>query len=325
MKKINYKDAVKEALMEEMDKDERVFVIGEDVGVYGGSFKVTLGLLEKYGSKKIIDTPISENAIIGTAIGAAMYGMRPVAEISFIDFITLAMDQIVNEAAKIMAFSPGLYKIPLVIRTQCGTGRGIGGHHEQSLEAWFVHTPGLKVVMPSTPYDAKGLLKTSIRDNEPVIFIENKKLYPVEGEIPEEEYLIPLGKADVKRKGTDLTVISTSFMVHLSLEAARILEESGISIEVIDPRTLVPFDKDTIINSVKKTGKVLIVHEAVKRGGIGGEISAIIAEEAFDYLKGPIFRLAAPNIVIPSNYILDEYCIPRVEDIVLKVREILKK
>lgn len=325
MRRINYRDALKEALIEEMDKDDKVCIIGEDVGVYGGSFKVTLGLIEKYGSKRVIDTPISENAIIGTAIGAAMHGMRPVAEISFIDFITLAMDQIVNEAAKISAFSPGLYKVPLVIRTQGGIGRGIGGHHEQSLEAWFVHTPGLKVVMPSTPYDAKGLLKTSIRDDEPIVFIENKKLYPIEGEIPEEEYLIPLGKADIKRKGTDLTIISTSFMVHESLEAATILEKDGISVEVVDPRTLVPFDKDTIINSVKKTGKVLIVHEAVKRGGVGGEISAIIAEEAFNYLTSPIFRLAAPNIVIPYNYSLDKYCIPGVEDIVLKVREILKK
>lgn len=325
MRRINYRDALREALIEEMDKDDKVCIIGEDVGVYGGSFKVTLGLIEKYGSKRIIDTPISENAIIGAAIGAAMHGMRPIAEISFMDFITLAMDQIVNEAAKISAFSPGLYKVPLVIRTQCGIGRGIGGHHEQSLEAWFVHIPGLKVVMPSTPYDAKGLLKTSIRDDEPIVFIENKKLYPIEGEIPEEEYLIPLGKADIKRKGTDLTIISTSFMVHESLEAATILEKDGISVEVIDPRTLVPFDKDTIINSVKKTGKVLIVHEAVKRGGVGGEISAIIAEEAFNYLTSPIFRLAAPNIVIPYNYSLDKYCIPGVEDIVLKVREILRK
>jgi pyruvate/2-oxoglutarate/acetoin dehydrogenase E1 component len=325
LRRINYRDALKEALIEEMDHDDKVCIIGEDIGVYGGSFKVTLGLIEKYGPKRIIDTPISENTIIGTAIGAAIHGMRPIAEISFIDFITLAMDQIVNEAAKISAFSPGLYKIPLVIRTQGGIGRGIGGHHEQSLEAWFVHTPGLKVVMPSTPYDAKGLLKTSIRDDEPIIFIENKKLYPIEGEVPEEEYFIPLGKADIKRKGTDLTIIAISYMVHESLEAAAILEKEGISVEVIDPRTLVPFDNDTVINSVKKTGKVLIIHEAVKRGGIGGEICAILVEEAFNYLTCPIFRLAAPNIVIPYNYSLDKYCIPRVEDIVLKVKEILKK
>ena len=325
MRRISYKEALKEAMIEEMNRDDKVFLIGEDLGVYGGSFKVTLGLLEKYGPKRIIDTPISENTIIGTAIGAALHGMRPIAEISFIDFITLAMDQIVNEAAKITAFSPGLYKIPLVIRTQGGIGRGIGGQHEQSLEAWFVHTPGLKVVMPSTPYDAKGLLKTSIRDEEPIIFIENKKLYPIEGEVPEEEYLIPLGKADIKREGADLTIICTSYMVHESLKAATILEEDGISVEVIDPRTLVPFDYDTVISSVKKTGKVLIVHEAVKRGGIGGEISAVIAEEAFEYLTSPIYRLAAPNIVIPYNYSLDEYCIPGVEDIIEKVREILKK
>jgi pyruvate/2-oxoglutarate/acetoin dehydrogenase E1 component len=325
LRRINYREALKEALAEEMDRDERVIVIGEDIGVYGGSFKVTLGLLEKYGPHRIIDTPISENSLIGVAVGAAMHGMRPVAEISFIDFITLAMDQIVNGAAKIPAFSQGLFKTPLVVRTQGGIGRGIGGHHEQSLEAWFVHVPGLKVVMPSTPYDAKGLLKTSIRDGEAVIFIENKKLYPIEGEIPEEEYLIPLGKADIKREGTDLTVIATSYMVHESLKAAEILEGEGISIEIVDPRTLVPFDYDTVLDSVKKTGKVLITHEAVKRGGIGAEISAIIAEEAFDYLKAPICRLASPNIVIPYNYSLDEYCIPSVNDIVSKVREILGK
>lgn len=325
MRKITYKEALREAMIEEMDRDDKVFIMGEDIGVYGGSFKVTLGLLEKYGPNRIIDTPISENAIVGSAIGAALHGMRPIAEISFIDFITLAMDQIVNEAAKITAFSPDLYEIPLVVRTQCGTGRGIGGQHEQCLEAWFVHTPGLKVVMPSTPYDAKGLLKTSIRDNEPIIFIENKKLYSIEGEVPEEEYLIPLGKGDIKREGKDLTIISTSYMVHESMKAAEILEEDGISIEIIDPRTLVPLDYDIILNSVKKTGKVLIIHEAVQRGGIGGEISAIISENAFNYLTSPIYRLAAPNIVIPANYHLDEYCVPRVKDIIGKVREILKK
>lgn len=325
MRTVSYKDALKEAMMEEMDKDDKVFLIGEDIGVYGGSFKVSLGMIEKYGNKRIIDTPISENAIIGTAIGAALHGMRPIAEISFIDFITLAMDQIVNEAAKITAFSPGLYEIPLVIRTQCGTGRGIGGQHEQSLEAWFVHTPGLKVVMPSTPYDAKGLLKSSIRDNEPVVFIENKKLYATEGEIPDEEYYIPLGKGDIKRHGSDLTLISTSYMVAESIKAAKLLEEEGISVEVIDPRTLVPLDTKIILDSVKKTGKVLIVHEAVQRGGIGGEISAIISEHAFNSLTSPIYRLTGPNIVIPSNYVLDEYCVPRVEDIVIKVKEILSK
>lgn len=325
MRRINYREALKEALTEEMDRDERVIIIGEDIGVYGGSFKVTLGLIEKYGPQRIIDTPISENSLIGAAVGAAVHGMRPVAEISFIDFITLAMDQIVNGAAKIPAFSGGLFKTPLVIRTQGGIGRGIGGQHEQSLEAWFVHTPGLKVVMPSTPYDAKGLLKTSIRDEGAVVFIENKKLYPLEGDIPEEEYLIPLGKADIKREGIDLTVIATSYMVHESLKAAEILEGEGINIEIVDPRTLVPFDYDTVLDSVKKTGKVMITHEAVKRGGIGAEISAIIAEEAFDYLKAPIYRLAAPNIVIPYNYSLDEYCIPGVNDIVSKVREILGK
>lgn len=326
MRRINYREALREALIEEMDRDERVFIIGEDVGVYGGSFKVTLGLIEKYGPQRIIDTPISENSLIGAAVGAAVHGMRPVAEISFIDFIALAMDQIVNGAAKIPVFSGGLMlKTPIVIRTQGGIGRGIGGHHEQSLEAWFVHTPGLKVVMPSTPYDAKGLLKTSIRDDEAVMFIENKKLYPIEGEVPEEEYLIPLGKADIKREGTDLTVIATSYMVQESLKAAEILEDEGISIEIVDPRTLVPFDYDTVLGSVKKTGKVMITHEAVKRGGVGAEISAIIAEEAFDYLKAPVYRLASPNIVIPYNYSLDEYCIPGVNDIVSKVREILAK
>jgi len=325
LRTINYRDALKEALIEEMDHDDKVFIIGEDVGVYGSSFKVTSGLIEKYGSKRVIDTPISENTIAGTGVGAAIHGMRPVVDISYIDFMTLAMDPVANGAAKIPVFSPGLYKMPLVVRTQGGLGKGVGGHHAQSLEAWFVHTPGLKVVMPSTPYDAKGLLKTSIRDNEPVMFIENKKLYLVEGEVPEKEYFIPLGKADIKRKGTDLTIISTSYMVHESLKAASILEKENINVEIIDPRTLVPFDKDTVINSVKKTGKVLIVHEAVKRGGVGAEICAIIVEEAFNYLTSPVVRLAAPNVVIPANSYLDRYCIPTVEDIVSKVKEMLKK
>jgi pyruvate/2-oxoglutarate/acetoin dehydrogenase E1 component len=323
LKNIEYREALREALIEEMDRDKSVYIIGEDVGVYGGSFKVTKDLIDKYGVKRVVDTPISEAAIIGTAVGSSFMGLRPVAEISFIDFSTLAMDQIVNQAAKIRFFTPGKFKTPVVIRTQGGIGGGIGGQHSQSLEAWYVHIPGLKVVMPSTPYDAKGLLKTAIRDDEPVIFIENKRLYQIKGEIPEEEYLIPFKKADIKRQGNDITIIATSYMVHESLEAAQELEKEGIDLEIIDPRTLVPLDIDTIINSIKKTSRALIVHEGYERGGIGAEISAVINERVFDFLDTPVQRLGGANAVIPYSYHLEKACIPGKDDIIEKVKNIL--
>ncbi|MHB1346277.1 MAG: alpha-ketoacid dehydrogenase subunit beta [Candidatus Humimicrobiaceae bacterium] len=323
MKEIQYNKALNEALIEEMDRDEKVFCIGEDIGIYGGVFKVTKGLYERYGAQRVIDTPICEEAIIGTAVGAALMGMRPMAEISFIDFILLAMDQVGNQAAKIMQIAPGLLKMPIVIRTQGGVGGGIGCQHSQSLEALFCHFPGLQVIMPSTPYDAKGLLKSAIRFDGPVVFIENKKLYGIKGLIPEEEYTVPIGKADVKKEGKDITIIATSFMVHESLKAAEELEKDGINAEVVDPRTLVPLDIDTLVNSVKKTKRALIVHEAVERCGIGAEISALLNEKAFDSLDAPVTRLAGLNVSLPQNWHLEKVCIPNVETIKNKVKSIL--
>lgn len=323
MKEINYSKALNEALMEEMERDEKVICIGEDIGIYGGVFKVTKGLYDKFGPERVIDTPICESAIIGTAIGAAMMGMRPMAEISFIDFILLAMDQIGNQAAKIMQIAPGLLKLPLVIRTEGGVGGGIGCQHSQSLEALFCHFPGLKIVMPSTPYDAKGLLKTAIREDTPVMCIENKKIYGVTGMIPEEEYFVPIGKADIKKEGKDISVIATSFMVHECLKAAEDLEKDKISVEVIDPRTLVPLDVETLVNSVKKTKRALIVHEAVQRCGIGAEISAVLNEKAFDFLDAPVQRFGGLNVALPQNWYLEKVCIPNVETIKAKIRGML--
>jgi pyruvate/2-oxoglutarate/acetoin dehydrogenase E1 component len=323
LREILFNQALHEALAEEMERDNKVICIGEDIGVYGGVFKVTKGLLDKFGPERVLDTPICESTIIGTAIGAALMGLRPMAEISFIDFILLAMDQIGNQVAKIMQIAPGLLKLPLVIRTEGGVGGGIGCHHSQSLEALFVHIPGLKIIMPSTPYDAKGLLKTAIREDSPVMCIENKKLYPLKGKTPKEEFLIPLGKADVKKKGKDLTIIATSYMVHESLKAAEQLQKEGIDIEVVDPRTLVPLDTETLLESVKKTKRALIVHEAVERGGIGAEISAVINEKAFDYLDSPIGRLGGLNVSLPQNWQLEPVCIPSVKSIKERVKSLL--
>ena len=323
MRQLQYNEALNEALIEEMTRDEKVILIGEDVGAYGGVFKVSKGLIDKFGPQRVRDTPICESAIIGTATGAALMGMRPVAEISFIDFILLAMDQIGNHVAKIMQIAPGLLELPMVIRTEGGVGGGIGCQHSQSLEALFAHLPGLKIVMPSTPYDAKGLLKTAIRENSPVMCIENKKLYALKGPVPEEEYFVPIGKADVKREGSDITVIATSFMVHEALKAAEQLEKDGISVEVVDPRTLVPLDVDTLVASVKKTARALIVHEAVERGGIGAEIAAVLSEKAYDYLDGPVVRHAGLNVSLPQNWHLEPVCIPTVDSIREKVKSLL--
>ena len=278
MREIQYREAIREAIIEEMDRDRKVFLIGEDVGVYGGAFKAYKGLLDKYGPDRVINTPISETAIIGAGIGAALTGYRPIVEIMFIDFATLAMDQIANQAAKIHFMSGGRLNVPLVIRTQGGVGKGLATQHSQSLEAWFYHIPGLKVVMPATSYDVKGLLKTAIRDNSPVMFIEHKMIYPVKGAVPEEEYTIPFGKADIKRKGEDITIFAYSNMVLKSIEVAEELEREGISCEVVDPRTLVPLDIDEVINSVKKTGRLIIVSEACRRGSVASDISARVTE-----------------------------------------------
>lgn len=323
MRELSYAEAIRETLRQEMQRDERVFIIGEDVGVYGGAFGVTLGLVEEFGEERVIDTPISELGIAGAITGAALTGMRPVGEIMFMDFTTLAAEQLVNQAAKIRFMFGGRAKVPLVLRTPAGSGTGAAAQHSQSLENWFVHVPGLKVVMPSTPYDAKGLLLASIRDDNPVIFVEHKLLYKVKGPVPEEPYTIPLSTAEVKREGRDLTIVATSIMVKRSLEAAEQLAREGIEAEVVDPRTLKPLDGETIIRSVMKTGRVLIVHEACKTGGYGGELAAVIAEgEAFDYLDAPIIRLAGRDMPIPYNRTLEYHTVPQVENIVEAARQL---
>jgi len=323
MREIEYREAIREAIIEEMDRDRKVFLIGEDIGIYGGAFKAYKGLLDKYGPDRVINTPISEAAIIGAGIGAALTGYRPIVEIMFIDFATLAMDQIANQAAKIHFMSGGSLNVPLVIRTQGGVGKGLATQHSQSLEAWFYHIPGLKVVMPATSYDVKGLLKTAVRDNSPVIFIEHKMIYPVKGAVPEEEYTIPFGKADIKRKGEDVTIFAYSNMVIKSLEAAEELEREGISCEVVDPRTLVPLDIDEVINSVKKTGRLIIVSEACRRGSVASDISARITERTFDCLHAPIKIVAGMDTPIPYNSTLEQASIPQKADIIKAVKELL--
>lgn len=321
---MTYRDALREALREEMRRDPSVFLLGEDIGRYwGGAFKVTEGLAEEFGDERVRDTPISESAIIGTAVGAAITGMRPVAEIMFGDLTALAMDQIANQAAKIRYMFGGQATCPLVVRTPFGAGVNIASHHSQSLEAWFMHVPGLFVAVPSTPYDAKGLLKTAIRGSNPVFFCEHKLLYPIEGEVPEEEYTVPFGSAEVKKEGSDVTVVATSYMVHKALSAARALKNEGISVEVVDPRTLTPLDKQTIIRSVKKTGRAVIVTEDCKTAGVSAEIAAILAEEAIDYLDAPIRRVAEPDTPIPFSPPLERYVIPDEKRIIKTVKEVV--
>lgn len=324
MRKITLRDALREALFEEMKRDKAVIVLGEDVGRYWeGAFKVTKGLAEEFGDERVRDTPISESAIIGTAVGAAITGMRPVAEIMFGDLTALAMDQIANQAAKIRYMFGGQIKVPLVIRTPFGGGVNIAAHHSQSLEAWFMHVPGLFVAVPSTPYDAKGLLKAAIRGDNPVMFCEHKLLYPLEGEVPEEDYTVPFGVADVKREGEDVTVVATMFMVHKALEAAEMLEREGSSVEVVDPRTLVPLDKKAIVSSVKKTGRLVVVSEDCKTAGVTAEIAAVVAEEAIDYLDAPIKRVAEPDTPIPFSPPLEKYVIPDEKSIIKAIKEIV--
>ena len=324
MREITYRDALREALQEEMLRDETVFLLGEDVGRYWkGAFKVTKGLAEEFGDERVRDTPISESAIIGVATGAAITGMRPIAEIMFGDLSALAMDQIANQAAKLTYMFGGQTKVPLVIRMPFGAGVNIAAHHSQSLEAWFMHVPGLKIAMPSTPYDAKGLLKTAIRDDNPVMFFEHKLLYNIKGPVPEEEYTVPLGVADVKRKGEDVTIVATLYMVNKSLAAAEELSKQGISVEVVDPRTLVPLDKQAIINSVKKTGRIVIVTEDCKTGGVSAEIAAVVAEEAIDYLDAPVKRVAELDTPIPFSPPLERFVIPDEKKIIGAVKEVV--
>lgn len=324
MRKITYREALREALREEMRRDQSVFLLGEDIGrFWGGAFKVTDGLAQEFGDERVRDTPISESAIVGTAVGAAITGMRPVAEIMFGDLTALAMDQIANQAAKIRYMFGGQASCSLVIRTPFGAGVNIASHHSQSLEAWFMHVPGLQVAIPSTPYDAKGLLKTAIRGNNPVLFCEHKLLYPIEGEVPEEEYLIPFGKAEIKKQGSDVTIVATSYMVHKALNAAATLEKQGTEAEVVDPRTLTPLDKASIIASVKRTGRLVIVSEDCKTAGVSAEITAIVAEQAIDYVDAPIKRVTATDTPIPFSPPLEQYVIPNEQSIIKAVKEVV--
>ena len=337
MESLNFRNALRQAIIEEMEKDNDVVLIGEDIAEYGGAFKVTEGLLEIFGEDRVRNTPISEIAIIGAATGAAITGLRPIVEIQFCDFLTCGMDQICNQAAKISFMSGGNINVPITIRTPIGsTGRG--AQHSQCLEAWFMHTPGIKVVIPSSPYDAKGLLKSAIRDNNPVMCFEHKRLYSLnvqdDKQSPDlssairpatkDDYYIPLGKADVKRTGKDITLIATSYMVYISLKAASELAKNNIDVEIIDPRTLVPLDKDTIIESVKKTGRVIIVSEDVLTCGVTSEISAFIAEEAIDYLDAPIKRLCVPDTPIPFAPNNENAAIPQEANIIQAVKDILR-
>jgi len=320
MRELTYADAVSEAMKEEMHRDPRVFTFGVQVGLMEGLAKAYRGLYTEFGEDRVIDTPISEEAIAGLAVGTAIAGLRPVVEIMYIDIATLCMQEIVNNAAKSRYRTNGQLNVPLVIRTQGGAGIGRGMNHSQSLEAWFTHVPGLKVIMPSTPYDVKGLLKSAIRNPDPVMFIENKELYSLKGPVPEEEYLIPLGEAEVKRSGKDVTIIAYSSMVPLALEAADQLNNEGISVEVVDPRTLVPLDEATILESVRKTGHVIIVYEACKRSGYGAEIGMQIMEQAFDWLDAPIQRVAGEVLPVPYSPSIGKKVIPEKEDIITAVQ-----
>ncbi len=323
MHEITFREAIREALIEEMHRDPSVILLGESIGLRGGSYQVAKGLVDIFKEERVIDMPISESGFVGAAIGAALLGMRPVADLQFNDFLPIALDHIANDAAKTRYMYGGKAKVPVVIRTFFGAGTSTGCSHSQSLEAWVVHCPGLKVVMPSTPADAKGLLKTAIRDDDPVIFFEHRLLFASKGTVPDEEYLIPLGQADVKRAGRDVTVVATATMVQKALEAAEDLSKEGIEIEVVDPRSLLPLDTETLIGSVKKTGRLLIAHEASKTGGIGGEIAAIAAKEAFGYLDAPIERVCAPDVPVPFSPPLEQFYIPKKEDIVNTARKMM--
>jgi pyruvate dehydrogenase E1 component beta subunit len=307
-----------------MRRDSRVFCLGEGIAERGGSYKVTADLLKEFGPQRVIDTPLAEAGFTGVGVGAAVTGMRPVVEILFVDFTTLIMDQIINQAAKYNFMTGGRGRVPMVLRTQGGAGNGLAAQHSQSLEALFYHIPGLKVVMPSTPYDAKGLLKAAIRDDDLVIFIEHKLLYMNKGEVPEGEYLIELGRGDVKREGKDLTIVAWSGMVPRVLAAAEKLAQEGIQAEVVDPRSLVPLDKQLILRSVRKTERVLIVQEAVRRGGVGSDIASIICDECFDYLDAPVRVLGGKNTPMPFNLHLESICVPQENDIVAAARELMK-
>ncbi|RCW86987.1 pyruvate dehydrogenase E1 component beta subunit [Halanaerobium sp. DL-01] len=324
MSKLTYAEALREAMAEEMERDKSVFIMGEDVGVFGGCFGVTGDLVERFGEDRVRDTPITETAIVGSAVGAAMTGSRPIAEIMFAGFLGVPMDEIFNQAAKMCYMTGGQAKVPMVLRAPNGAGIGAAAQHSERTEAWFVHVPGLKVVYPSTPADAKGLLKSAVRDDNPVIFFEHKILYNHKGEVPDDkDFTIPLGKADVKREGKDLTVVATGILVTYALEAAEKLAEEGIEIEVIDPRTLVPFDKETVLDSVEKTGKLIIASEETKRGSFTSEVSAVVAEEGLFLLEQPIKRICAPDAPVPFSSALEKVYIPGPEKIISAVKEMV--
>ncbi len=323
MSNMTFAQAIKDAHVVEMERDPNIYVAGEDVGVFGGCFGVTAGLLEQFGEKRVKDTPITESAIVGTAVGAATAGLRPVIELMFVDFIGVALDQLYNQAGKMKYMFGGKAKIPMVMRASCGAGIGAAAQHSQCLEALFMHLPGLKVVMPSTPYDAKGLLIEAIRDDNPVVFLEHKMLYAIEGDVPEGDYTISFGKADIKREGKDVTVVATANMVHTALGAAEKLDADGISLEVVDPRTLYPLDGETIIESVKKTHRLVILHEEVKFAGSGAEIAAQVAEEGFDYLDAPILRVAAPFCPVPFSPPLEKAYIPSEQQLIDAVKKVM--
>jgi len=323
-RKITFSEALREAIAEEMGRDASVFLMGEDVGAFGGVFGVSAGLYDEFGEDRVRDTPISEQAIVGAGLGAALVGMRPIVEIMFADFTTVAMDQIVNQAAKARYMSGGKARVPLTMRVVNGAPGSAAAQHSQSPESWFMNVPGLKIAIPATPYDAKGLLKSAIRGEDPVLFFEHKMLYAAEGEVPEEDYTVPFGQAAVRREGTEATVIAIGGVLPKVLEAAGQLAERGIAVEVIDPRTLVPLDTTTMVDSVKKTNRVVIVHEAHRRAGPGAEIAAILAEEAIGYLDAPIIRVATKNVPFPYNPDLENFILPSVEDVFTAVKGIVE-
>ena len=320
---MTYAEAIRSALVEEMQRDERVILLGEDIAFYGGAFRVTRGLAHEFGTRRVINTPISENSFVGVAVGAALTGLRPVVEIMFMDFITLAMDQIVNHAAKLHYIYGGQARVPMVVRAPAGAGRGYGASHSQSLEAWFVHTPGLKVAAPATPRDAHGLLKAAIRDDNPVVFVESKLLYGVKGDVPDPEEVIPLGRAAVLREGGDVTLIAYSRMTALALEAAATLDQGGIQCEVLDLRTLAPLDVEALAASVAKTHRAVIIEEDTRRGGVGAEVAAVLADQAFRQLDSPIRRVACEDVPIPCSPTLEQAVLPSVEKIIAAVESLI--
>ncbi len=325
VREITFGQAIKEALAEEMRRDPRVFIIGEDVAEAGTAFKVLSGLVKEFGTERVIDSPISEAGITGITVGAAMTGMRPVVDIMFGDFITLTMDQMVNQAAKIHYMSGGKLRVPMVLRTTLGATRRSAAQHSQSLHAWFSHIPGLKVVLPSTPFDAKGLLKSAIRDDGPVVFFEDKMIYQLKGPVPEEEYTLPLGVADIKRAGQDITLVATSSMVQVSLRAAEILEPIGISAEVVDVRTTVPLDTRTLIDSARKTSRAIVIDEGYERYGVTAEIASVIADGAFYYLDAPVKRLGAMNVPVPFSPVLEDRTVPTAEAVAEVAKRLCNK